>query len=62
MCHLSAGRLRHTVFDATGDTAMFAFIADITFTEICLALIATGMVEHVAARLPEGFADPRGWL
>lgn len=36
--------------------------ADVTFLEICLALVTVGVAERFVAYLPETMVGPKGWL
>jgi len=36
--------------------------ADVTFLEICLALLTVGVAERFVAYLPENMVGPQGWL
>ena len=37
-------------------------LTDVTFMNLCLALVAVGIVERLVAYLPEDMVGPEGWL
>ncbi len=43
-------------------TTLAAFIAEITFFDVGMSLIAVGIVERILLRLPKEMVGPGGWL